>query len=130
MIKVDLTVREAVLFANQCDNYGGDEGRSLRDRIIQAIEIALGVNQSKTVTITGGMNLDNRIRCIKAIRNATGWGLKESKNWTDVFTGGWVYDRFVPAKPGAKQSVTLATPDAAENLLRELTDLGCEGYLS
>lgn len=130
MIKVDLTVREAVLFANQCDNYGGDEGRSLRDRIIQAIEMALGVNQKRMVTITNGITLDNRIRCIKAIRNATGWGLKESKNWTDEFTGGWVYDKFVPARPGTKQSLTLATPAAAENLLRELTDLGCEGYLS
>lgn len=130
MIKVDLTVREAVLFANQCDNYGGDEGRSLRDRIINAIEVALGVNQRKVVTITGGMNLDNRIGCIKAIRLNTGWGLKEAKEWTDYLVGGWKYDKFVPAAKNIKHSLTLATPEAAENLLRELTDLGCEGYLS
>ena len=96
MIKVDLTVREAVLFANQCDNYGGDEGRSLRDRIINAIEVALGVNQLKTVTITGGMTLDNRISCIKAIRLNAGWGLKEAKEWTDYLVGGWKYDKWVP----------------------------------
>ena len=130
MIKVDLTVREAVLFANQCDNYGGDEGRSLRDRIINAIEVALGVNQLKVVTITGGMNLDNRIKCIKAIRLATNWGLQESKEWTDYFVGGWKYDKFVPAAKGVKHSITLKTPELAEQLLRDLTDLGCEGYLS
>ena len=130
MIKVDLTVREAVLFANKCDDYGGDEGRNLRDRIIQAIEVALGVNQLKTVTVTGGMTLDNRIACIKAIRLNAGWGLKEAKDWTDYLVGGWKYDTFVPAKPGTKQSLTLATPEAAEKLLRELVDLGCEGYLS
>jgi hypothetical protein len=129
MIKVDLTVREAVLFANQCDNYGGDEGRSLRDRIINAIEVALGVNQNKTLTITGGLDLDNRIPCIKAIRIHTGWGLKEAKEWTDYLVGGWKYDKFVPAKVGAKHSMTLKTPEAAEQLLRELTDLGCQGYL-
>ena len=130
MIKVDLTVREAVLFANQCDNYGGDEGRSLRDRIINAIEVALGVNQLKTVTITGGMNLDNRIKCIKVIRLATNWGLKEAKEWTDYLVGGWKYDTFVPAAKGVKHSIALKTPELAEQLLRDLTSLGCEGYLS
>jgi len=130
MIKVDLTVREAVLFANQCDNYGGDEGRGLRDRIINAIEVALGVNQLKTVTITGGMTLDNRISCIKAIRLNAGWGLKEAKEWTDYLVGGWKYDKWVPAKTGVKHSMNLPTPEAAEKLLRELVDLGCEGYLS
>lgn len=130
MINICLTVREAVLLAMKCDDYGGDEGRGLRDRIIEALEIALGVNQSRIVTITGGMNLDNRISCIKAIRLATGWGLKESKEWTDYLVGGWKYDKFVPAKEGVKQSITLKTPEAAENLLRELVDLGCEGYLA
>jgi hypothetical protein len=76
------------------------------------------------------MNLDNRIHCIKAIRLQTGWGLKESKNWTDVLVGGWQYDKFVPASPHAKQSITLNTPEAAENLLRDLVGLGCEGFLS
>ena len=88
------------------------------------------MNQNRTVTITGGMTLDNRIKCIKAIRLHTGWGLKESKDWSDYLVGGWKYDKFVPARAGAKQSLNLPTPDAAENLLRELVGLGCEGYLS
>lgn len=123
MINIQVTVAEAIAIANTA-------GNDLHDRIVKAIEVALGVNQSRIVTITGGMNLDNRIPCIKAIRLATGWGLKESKDWTDYLVGGWKYDKFVPARTGAKQSITLSTPQAAENLLRELTSLGCEGYLS
>lgn len=123
MISIQVTIAEAIAIANTA-------GNDLHDRIVKSIEIALGVNQSKTVTITGGMDLDNRIRCIKAIRLATGWGLKESKDWTEYLTGGWKYDKWVPARSGVKHSLTLKTPEAAENLLRELVGLGCEGYLS
>ena len=123
MINLQLTVREAM----ELSFYARED---IRERITQAFEMALGVNQRCTVTITNGMTLDNRIHCIKAIRLHTGWGLKESKDWTDVLVGGWKNDRFVPAKNGIKQSITLKTPEAAENLLRDLADLGCEGYLS
>jgi hypothetical protein len=103
---------------------------TIYDKIALAFEDALKVNRNKTVTITGGMTLDNRIYCIKAIRTHTGWGLKEAKDWSDVLVGGWKYDTFVPATPGTKNSVTLSTPEAAENLLRDLVDKGCEGFLS
>ena len=123
MINLQLTVAEAIDIANTA-------GNDLHDRIVKAIELALGVNQSRNVTITGGLNLDNRIACIKAIRLATGWGLREAKEWTDYLVGGWKYDKFIPAKVGVKHSITLKTPEAAELLLRDLTNLGCEGYLS
>jgi hypothetical protein len=125
MINLSLTVREAVWILSKIESYD-----TIYDKITHAFEDALKVNRNKTVTITGGMNLDNRIHCIKAIRLQTGWGLKESKNWTDVLVGGWQYDKFVPASPHAKQSITLNTPEAAENLLRDLVGLGCEGFLS
>jgi hypothetical protein len=123
MINLQLSVREAMDLAVYCPP-------EMRERITNAFEVALNVNQNRTVTITNGMNLDNRISCIKAIRLHTGWGLKESKDWTDALVGGWKYDKFVPASAGAKQSITLKTPEAAENLLRDLAGLGCEGYLS
>jgi hypothetical protein len=100
------------------------------DKIVCALEVALGVNQRRVVTITGGMNQDNRISCIKAIRLHTGWGLKEAKDWSDYLVGGWKYDKWYPAPANTKQSMTLKTPEAAEALLRELTTLGCEGFLS
>ena len=87
MINVSLTVREAILIASKCDEYGGDEGRNLRDRIIRAMELAMVDDTRCSVTITKGMVLDNRIPCIKAIRKYTGWGLKETKDWTDPITG-------------------------------------------
>ena len=129
MIKVELTVREAVLFANKCDDYGGDEGRNLRDRIIQAIEVALGVNQRRDVTIIK-MPGDNRIPCIKAIRIHSGWGLKESKDWTDVLVGRYDGNIGRWVNGACKNTIKLPTPDAAVALLRDLTSLGCEGYLS
>lgn len=123
MIQINLTVREAMDLAVYCPP-------EMREKIVAALEVVLGENQRRKVTITGGMNYDNRIPCIKAIRLHSGWGLKESKDWTDVLVGGWKYDKFVPASCGAKQSITLNSPEAAENLLRDLAGLGCEGFLS
>ena len=122
MIKLELTVREAMNLASNCS-------LDLHDKIVTAFEVALGVNQRRRVTITGGMSTDNRIMCIKSIRQHTGWGLKESKDWTDVIVGR--YDSYgVWINGGDKNTVTLKTPEAAENLLRDLAGLGCEGFLS
>ena len=123
MINLQLSVREAIRLATI-------NGEDFREKIISAFEVALGVNQNRTVTITGGMTLDNRIYCIKAIRLHTGWGLKESKDWSDILVGGWKYDKFVPAAANVRNSITLKTPEAAENLLRDLVEHGCEGFLS
>ena len=123
MINLQLSVRDAFELSNNCS-------REIYEKIVNSVEIALGVNQNRTVTITGGMTLDNRIYCIRAIRTHTGWGLKEAKDWSDYLVGGWKYDKFVPAAAGAKNSVTLKTPEAAENLLRDLVDKGCQGFLS
>jgi hypothetical protein len=101
----------------------------MRERITQAFEIALGVNQKRMVTITKGMDLDNRISCIKAVRQHTGWGLKEAKDWTDGMVGRWDASGFFRGG-GNPITLTAKTPDAAEALLRDLTTLGCEGYLS
>ena len=124
MIKIDLGIRESLtMIANGCSH-------DMFEKIVTALEVALNVSQSKMVTITGGITLDNRISCIKAIRLHAGWGLKEAKDWTDTLVGGWKYDKFVPASADVRQSITLKTHEAAENLLRDLTTLGCEGYLS
>ena len=124
MIKIELSVRESLnMIANGCS-------LDMFDKIVCALEVALGVNQRRMVTITGGLTLDNRIHSIKAIRLHTGWGLKEAKDWSDILVGGWKYDKFVPAAANVRNSITLKTPEAAENLLRDLTALGCEGHLS
>ena len=124
MIKIDLGVREALtMISNGCS-------LDMFEKIVTALEVALGVNQRQIVTITGGMSTDNRIPCIKAVRQHTGWGLKEAKDWTDGMIGHW--DGYgVWHKSDANQiSVRLKTTEAAENLLRDLATLGCEGYLS
>ena len=124
MIKIEMSVRESLnMIANGCS-------LDMFDKIVCALEVELGVNQRRVVTITGGMNTDNRIHCIKAIRLHTGWGLKEAKEWSDYLVGGWKYDKWYPAPANTKQSMTLKTPEAAEALLRDLVGLGCEGFLS
>jgi len=124
MIKIELSVRESLnMIANGCS-------LDMFDKIVCALEVALGVNQRRVVTITSGMNTDNRISCIKAIRLHTGWGLKEAKDWTDYLVGGWKYDKWYPSPAGTKHTMTLKTPEAAEALLRDLVGLGCEGFLS
>jgi len=122
MITLQLTVREAMELAI----YAPVE---MRERITSAFEMALGVNQNRTVTITNGMSLDNRIRCIKVIRKYTGWSLKDAKDWVDDLVGGWKGDRFVPATHHTN-SITLKYSCDAENLLSDLVACGCEGYLS
>jgi hypothetical protein len=124
MIKIELSVRESLnMIANGCS-------LDMFEKILCSLEVALGVNQRCAVTITGGMTLDNRIHCIKAIRLHTGWGLKEAKDWSDFLVGGWKYDKWYPAPSGTKQTMCLKTPEAAEALLRDLVGLGCEGFLS
>jgi hypothetical protein len=123
MIKVELGVREALtMISNGCS-------LDMFEKIVCSLEVALGVNQRRKVTITRGMTTDNRIPCIKAIRLHTGWGLKESKDWTDVVIGHYNNcDRWVQGS--GTNTITLKTPEAAEALLRDLVGLGCEGFLS
>ena len=122
MIKIDLTVREAVDLAIYCP-------AEMREKIVTALESALGSKEQYHVTITGGMTTNNRIPCIKAVRQRTGWSLKEAKEWTDDLVGR--YDSDWGYRSGGRTiTTTLKTPEAAENLLRDLTTLGCEGYLS
>ena len=124
MIKVEMTVREMMNLAALMGT-----GSDLVERIICALESETATNQRRKVTITCGMSTDNRIPCIKAIRLHSGWGLKEAKEWTDVLVG--KYDaRGFWMSGGESNTITLKTPEAAETLLRDLTNLGCEGFLS
>jgi len=124
MINVSLTVREALWIISKIESYD-----TIYDKIVSGFEDALKIDNRCNVTITSGMSTDNRIPCIKAIRAATGMGLKDAKDWTDVIVG--QYDdsgRWL--KGGWKNTLKMRDNEAAENLLRELTELGCEGYLS
>ncbi len=124
MIKIDLSVREALtMISNGCS-------LDMFEKIVVALESTIDAKQKYHVTITGGMTTNNRIPCIKAVRQHTGWGLKEAKDWTDGMIGHW--DAYgVWHKGDLNQiSVRLKTTEAAENLLRDLKNVGCEGYLS
>jgi hypothetical protein len=124
MINVSLTVREAMWIISKIESYD-----TIYDKIVSGFEDALKIDNRCNVTITNGMDTNNRIHCIKAIRSITGMGLKDAKDWTDVIVGR--YDecgRWVHG--GECNTIKLPTNAAAEQLLRDLTSLGCEGFLS
>lgn len=123
MIKINLTVSEAMWIVSKIEPFG-----TIYNKIVAALEVSLGENQYCTVNITR-MPSENRISCIKAIRKHTGWSLKQTKEWTDVLTGTW--DSYGQRIEGAKEhSLTASSSDVAEQLLRDLAGLDCEGYLS
>ena len=124
MINLSLTVREALWILSKCEVYD-----STYDKIVAAFEKSVGVDNRCDVTITRGITIDNRISCIKAIRLATGLGLREAKEWSDVVMGRYCSSsgQFVAGMPN---TIRLGSTDKAEFLLRQLTTLGCEGYLS
>ena len=130
MIQLELTVREAM---NLATSWAFNNDIVLYHKIVNAFEKTLTIdtntNPNCTVTITNGMTVDNRTRCIKHIRNYTGWDLRTTKKWTDTITGFWNETEWAYPTHHTN-SITLKHPNDAENLLRELTSLGCEGYLS
>jgi len=127
MIQLELTIREAM---NLATSWAFHNDIVLYHKIVDAFEKTLTSDKTKrTVTITGGMTLDNRIRCIKHIRHFTGWDLLTTKKWTDTITGFWNETEWAYPTDHTN-SITLKYSCDAENLLRELTALGCEGYLS
>ena len=116
MINVAMTIREAVGVAKDTDSI------DLYERIVQALERA--ANEAKRIVGCGGVNRvndglwDYKIPAIKALRLATGMGLKDAKDWVENFQ----YD--------GKTMFTLPLdPDAAENLRTELVACGCEAWV-
>lgn len=81
MINVGMTIREMVSIASN-SSCNGD----LYERIIKALELATG-NEKLLVACNrvtyDGQYWDYKIAAIKSLRLATGWGLKESKDWVE-----------------------------------------------
>ena len=81
MIEVGMTIREMVALASNpsCNS-------DLYERIIKALETATG-NAKMAVACNGvrheGQFWDQKIAAIKALRNATGLGLKDAKEWIE-----------------------------------------------
>ena len=81
MINVGMTIREMVSIATSTNS------PDLYERIIKALELATG--NEKLLVACKGVDYDccqywnHKIAAIKVLRLATGWGLKESKEWVE-----------------------------------------------
>lgn len=111
MINVGMTIREIVSIASNpsCNS-------DLYERIIKALELATG-NEKMLVGCNGvtynGDYWGGKIAAIKSLRLATGWGLKDSKDWVEEA----LYNKTVFTGP--------LNPEVAEKLCDELQKYGC-----
>jgi len=115
MINIGMTVREIVSMASSTDS------PDLYERIIKALEEA--TNTAKKLVACDnikktGQYWEHKIPAIKAVRRATGWGLKESKEWVESCQ----HDSKTNFTPPLSQEV-------AEKLRTELTACGCECWV-
>lgn len=89
--------------------YGAEEGMQLWDQIASVLDpdvkgqifFAMLTGTHNDTIIVRGVNHTNldRIRCIKEVRNWTGFGLKEAKDACDsVYSGGTVRLTVKPAE--------------------------------
>ena len=124
-INVNLTIREAILLLS-----GGEVSNTLCEQIIKAIEDKCGctTNSSDNLNLTlKSFHPASKISVIKSLRAATGWGLKESKDFIDVVQGVWQNDgSYIGGAPNTLKS----SRTVIEQLNKELVLLGCETQIN
>lgn len=120
MITIDFTVREAIDLAVKSND-------PLYTRIVNAIAAKCGEHANGIRLVVHSMTPDKMIPCIKALRLATGWGLKDSKDFFDVVRGRYYSDSYTTEysyRDGKPNSLVLNN-SVANQLYKELQNLGC-----
>lgn len=117
MINIGMTIREMISLAANPSCTG-----DLYERIIKAIEEATG-NTMMMVACNGVQYntqfWEHKIACIRCLRLATGWGLKEAKDWIEnCMQNGRTY--YTPP----------LTPEKARQLNDELAKMGCSCWVT
>ena len=115
MISVGMTVREAIALA--ASNINGD----MYERIVTAIENAC--NEATMNVTLRWFPSHQMILSIKALRLATGWGLKEIKDFCDIVRGRYVSDGVYTG--GTANTVRLSV-EKARDLATAWKALGAE----
>ena len=117
MIAVEMTIREMISLAAN-PSCSGD----LYERLVSAIERA--ANEGKINVTLRSMRPDAMIPCIKALRLATGWGLKESKEFCDIVRG--KSDGYGNGFYGGTANTVTLKADAGRELAKQWKELGCD----
>lgn len=112
MINVGMTIREMLSIASN-PSCSGD----LYERIIKALELA--TKNQKLIVGCEGTNIpanlwNQKIVAIKSIRLATGWGLREAKEWIEEAVN---HKKVMFTGP--------LDPEIAHQLCSELGQYGC-----
>lgn len=128
-VTLDRVVTDGVHFLQSItEHYGAERGMALwealgpamgkevKGRVFFAILTGTHVGRVQfIVDTTPGSYHPNAVACIKAIRTATNWGLKEAKD---------LYD----SSKNRKVVVDCETPEHSRVLANTLKDLGCRVY--
>lgn len=130
MIKLELTVREALWILSKCEVYD-----STYDKIVIAVEKAVMNPPNGTNVTIKSVPQDNFISAIRIIRKYTRWGLKDSKDFLDIVRGPWqnagryedgAYISAGSYAGGKPNTLTVTFGRDAIALAEELRGIGCE----
>ena len=94
--------------------FGTIMGKEVKGRVFFAMLTGESSGRIRFTTDTTNYN-PNAVACIKAIRTATGFGLKEAKDLFDMSKSKVVH-------------ADCTTPEHGRKLAKELRDLGCRIY--
>jgi len=124
LMRESLVQSSVQLMRDVTEAWGKDKGFELWEKISETLgdgvkgDIFFGMISGKhleiKVRIRSARNVDSRVNMIKAVRTATGMGLKDAKDFCDAVWAG---------KP---DSVVCKTSGEARTLLATLRDLGCD----
>jgi hypothetical protein len=126
MVTLQLTIREAVILAGMVT---GD----LLDKVIQGIERCANVGKRVVITDLGA---GYKIHSIKCVRQTTGMGLREAKEWVEEICGRVNYDAYDSTTGDYKRiagkgsnHLDFANAELAQKFLSEMIAVGCKGEI-
>ncbi len=110
------------------------------EKLFESTPVAV-MGDTATLTLNSVCAPDvNKIKCIAAVRNTLGWGLKESKEWVEIVIGKADYskgyyddqNKWIPSVTysGGRPASLISTKNNVLELERKLRSLKCDVVVS
>jgi ribosomal protein L7/L12 len=138
-INLSLTLKSALSLLT--NNSISDTIREIQQSIEAAMSrCGCGVESTHNMNLTlKSVPVQEKVRCIAAVRNTLLWGLKPSKEFVDVVVGkldlenggAGVYDSngyWAPVYRGGTPNTLTESTQRVRDLAAQLSEMGCEVY--